>query len=154
MFKKAIVIGAVILMAACTAQAAEPETTPVTVSHGNEIGGYVELIDTLRGAGATVEPAGGVEQPFLSVNGQVIQVNGVDVQVFEYADEVARQAESDVISPDGSSIGTTMALWVDQPNFWARGRVIALDVGKDQATLNLLGGVLGEPIASGAVTSD
>lgn len=92
-------------------------TTPAAVSHGNEVGGYVELVDALRAASATVEPAGEVEQVFFSAKGQKIQINGIEVQVFEYSDEAARKAESDQISPDGTNIGTSMITWVDQPNF-------------------------------------
>lgn len=124
----------------------EPSTTPAAVSHGNEVGGYVDLVDGLRAAGATVEPAGEVEQAFFSVKGQIIQVNGADVQVFEYSDEAARQAESELISSDGTSIGTTMVTWVDQPNFWAKGRVIVLYLGKDPTIIDSLSGILGDPL--------
>ena len=86
-----------------------------------------------------------MEQPFFDVGGQVIRVNGADVQVFEYVDDTAREAESEQISPDRSAIGTSMVTWVDQPNFWATGRVIVLYVGTDEATLDLLEGVLGKP---------
>jgi hypothetical protein len=53
-----------------------------------------------------------------------------------------------MVSPDGSSIGTSMVTWVDQPNFWARDRLIVLYVGKDAGTIDLLSEVLGEPITS------
>ncbi len=140
------------------AQAVLPETTPTpgddlsatpqAVSHGDEIDGYIELVDALRAAGSTVAPAEEVEQAFFGVKGQKIKVNGADVQVFEYSDEVVRQAESDLISPDGTNISTTMITWVDQPNFWAKGRVIVLYVGKDAATIELLTGVMGKPITT------
>lgn len=135
-----------LLLVACSESAAEPAPTAIEVSHGNEIGGYVELIDALRGADATVEQTGTVEQPFFSVSGQIIRVNGEDVQLFEYADETARQAESEQISPDGSAIGTSMVTWVERPNFWAKGRIIALYVGTDQGILDLLEGILEEPL--------
>lgn len=67
---------------------------------------------------------------------------------FEFADEAARQAASEQISPDGSSTGTTMITWVDQPNFWAKGKVIVLYVGKEAATIDLLSSVLAEPITT------
>ena len=121
-------------------------TTPVAASHGNEIGGYVDLVDALRSAGATVEPAGEVDQPFFSVKGQKVEVNGTEVQVFEYSDDAARKAESDQISPNGTTIGTSMVTWIDQPNFWAKGRLIVLYLGKDPAMLSLLDKVLGDPI--------
>ena len=122
--------------------------TPEAVSHGNKIGGYVELIDALRAAGAEVEPVEQIEQPFFDATGQIIQVNGADVQAFEFVDESARNTASDQVSPDGSSTGTTMITWVDQPNFWAKGSVIVLYVGKEAATINLLTSVLGEPITT------
>lgn len=121
-------------------------TTPVAVSHGNEIGGYVDLVDALRSAGAMVEPAGEVEQAFFSVKGKKIDVNGAEVQVFEYSDDATRKAESDQISPDGSSIGTSMVTWIDQPNFWAKGRLIVLYLGTDPAMLSVLNTVLGNPL--------
>ena len=123
-------------------------TTTEAVSHGNEIGGYVELVDALRAAGATVEPAEEVEQVFFSVKGQKIKVNDAEIQVFEYSDEASRKADSDQISPDGTNIGTSMITWVDQPNFWAKGRVIVLYIGKEAATIDLLTGVMGKPITT------
>jgi len=123
-------------------------TDPVAVSHGNEIGGYVELVDSLRGAGAEVEPIEEIQQPFFNATGQIIKVNGADVQVFEFVDEAARKAASDQVSPDGSSTGTTMITWVDQPNFWAKGQVIVIYVGKDAAPIDLLSSVIGKPITS------
>lgn len=151
MLRKMLVITAValvLILAACTVRAAEPKSTPVVVSHGSEFGGLVELVDAFRDAGATVEPAGQVEQPFFGVIGWIIKVNDADVQVFEYPDEEIRRAESERISPEGSAIGTSMVTWVDQPNFWAQGRVIVLYVGHDAVTLDLLATVLGDPITS------
>lgn len=138
------------------AQAVQPEATPTpeedlsatpeAVSHGDEIDGYTELVDALRAAGATVDAMEEVEQAFFSVMGQKIKVNDAEIQVFEYSDETARKADSDQISPDGTNIGTSMITWVNQPNFWAKGRIIVLYVGKDAATIDLLSGSLGDPI--------
>jgi hypothetical protein len=108
------------------------------------------LIDALRATGAQVQVADQeLEQPFFTPQAQVIRIEGYDgeVQVFEYADDAARQAESSQISPDGSSIGTMMVTWVDQPHFWAKGRLIVLYVGSDAEMEALLTGLLGEPIA-------
>lgn len=135
-------------LALVTAGAAACAPTP-TVSHGNEIGGYVDLVDALRAAGATVEPVREIEQSFFSVPGQVITVSGGEVQVFEYADEATREVEAAMISADGSSIGTTMITWVEPPHFYAMGRAIALYVGSDAEILQMLESVLGEPIAEG-----
>lgn len=87
-----------------------------------------------------------VEQVYFSVKGQKLKVTGAEVQVFEYSDEVARKTESDQISPDSTKTGTSMITWVDQPNFWAKGRIIVLYLGKDPAILGLFNSVLGDPL--------
>ena len=128
----------------------EPTVThpPGSASHGNEIGGYIELVDMLRAAGATVEPSGTVEQPFFEVSGQLIKVNGADVQVFEFPDEATRETVSSLITPEGQPNPTSIVDWVDQPNFWAKGRIIVLYVGKDQAVIDRLSQVMGDPITT------
>lgn len=40
---------------------------------------YASLVDNLRAAGATVEPAGEIIQDFFSIKGKAIKVNGEDV---------------------------------------------------------------------------
>ncbi len=115
---------------------------------GNETGGTFELVESLRSDGASAERAGEIEQPFFSVKGSLIEVNDLQVQVFEYPDERRRERESEPISSDGSSIGTTMITWIDQPNFWARGRLIVLFVGSDAELIELLTQALGPPITA------
>lgn len=122
--------------------------TPVTTESSGQIGSTNELVEALKSKGVTVEPAGEVEQDFFGPTGNIIKVNGADVQLFEYPDEAARESDSMKVSPDGSSIGTSMVTWVDQPNFWAKDRLIVLYVGKDAGTIDLLSEVLGEPITS------
>ena len=124
----------------------DDDTNPDTESHGGEVTDYVSLVDALRAEGVTVEPADPVDQPFFEPTGQVIEINGQSVQVFEFESTDAQQEANATISPDGSSVGTSMMTWIDQPNFWASERIIVLYVGSDQATIDLLTGVLGEPI--------
>lgn len=116
-------------------------------SHGGPAADYVSLIDNLRAAGATVEPAGDVEQPFFAVPGRLIRVNGGDVQVFEYADMAADDADLARIGPDGSIIGTVSILWVAPPHLYRAERLIVLYVGSDPAVTGALEAVLGPQIA-------
>lgn len=125
---------AVLMLAACAAQ-------PTTGAFG-----LAELISSLEADGITVTEAGSVEQEFFSTPGRRLAVGGQEIQVFEYADEAARLAESELIQPDGSPNPTTMVTWIDQPNFWAHGRLIVLYVGQESATIELLRAVLGEPL--------
>jgi len=132
---------------------ATPVITPTTQmpTPTIEIRGYQELMEALTTTGAKVEPAGEIEQPLLEeygVSGKVIKVNGVDVQVFEFANEITRKIASSQISSDGSTIATMTIDWLDQPNFWAKGRLIVLYVGKDAAMLDLISSVMGAPVTT------
>ena len=123
------------------------------VSHGGLVKDYISLIDNLRQAGATVEPAGELTQPFFSVNGAVITVNGSDVQVFEYADAADAEAEAALVSPDGSSIGTSNVRWIASPHFYRAEKLIVLYIGDSEAITDLLESVLGQQFAGGAYIS-
>ena len=131
-------------------QSPEESSTPgpgTPVSHGGPAVDYVSLIDSLRAAGATVEPVEAVEQPFFSVPGQVIRVNSADVQVFEYADQAAADEDMTRIGPDGSIIGTVSILWAAPPHFYRAERLIVLYVGNDPAVISVLETVLGPQVA-------
>jgi len=136
---------AVVLLLSYGISCARQEAPPV--SHGGPVSDYVSLIDSLQAAGATVDPAGDVTQPFFSVKGQVIKVNGEDVQVFEYSDEAAAEAEVMLVSPDGSSIGTSMVSWISPPHFYKAGKIIALYVGENSEAINFLEKVIGSQFA-------
>lgn len=129
------------LAVACGSQA------PATDSHGGPVTDYVSLVDALRAQGATVEPGDDVSQPFFTVEGRVIRANSQDVQVFEYADKAAAEAEAELVAPDGSSVGTSMVSWVAPPHFHKVGRLIVLYVGDDATTIDLLETVLGPQFA-------
>ena len=118
-----------------------------TVSHGREAVDYVSLIDNLRVNNATVIPEGEIEQPFFSVTGFSIQVNDSSVQVFEYNSAEDAEADASLVSLDGSSIGTSMPFWIDDPHFYYKEKIIVLYVGDDPAIEELLESVLGSQFA-------
>ncbi len=81
------------------------------------------------------------------MKGLVITVNGSNVQVFEYATADEADAEAALVSPDGSSIGTTMASWVAPPHFYKAEKLIVLYVGESEAIIDILESVLGPQFA-------
>jgi hypothetical protein len=125
-----------------------PETATAVVAEPQRagIGDYEELIAALCEAGGIVRPAGEFGQPFFRTGGRVVELDGTQVLVFEYSSERDREAESELISADGTSVGGTYITWTDQPNFWASGRVIVEYLGSDQTMLSLLCNALGTPI--------
>jgi len=127
-----------------------PTPTPPVTSHGGPVIDYVSLVDNLRATGATVNLVGEVEQPFFSVKGFVIKVNDDDVQAFEYSDANAAENEAKSISPDGSSVGTSMPFWVAPPHFYKVEKLIVLYVGENEDTLGILDSVLGPQFAGRA----
>ena len=117
MKSKLILTGAMVAILMLGAYGIGCSSDKPTAAHDGPTTDYVSLIDNLRAAGATVEPAGEVDQPFFAVSGNIITVNGDDVQVFEYADAAAAEAEAALVSPDGSSVGLSMIGWVATPHF-------------------------------------
>ncbi|MFC1958794.1 DUF3221 domain-containing protein [Chloroflexota bacterium] len=111
---------------------------------------YNSLVDNLRAIGATVEHETlpqVIVQDFFSVTGQVFKVNGEEVQLFEYDNQSEAEAEAALVSPDGSSIGTSLPFWVAPPHFYKAGRIIVLYVGENPAVTKALETVLGTQFA-------
>ncbi len=88
-----------------------------------------------------------VKQPFFSVGGTIILVDGERVQVMDYRDPGDLEDEAALISPDGSSIGTTMVSWVAAPHFFRNETAIVLYVGEDPKVIEALTSVLGPQFA-------
>ena len=105
------------------------------------------LINTLQATGMNVEAGDQITQPFFSVTGQTLKVNGQDVQVFVYDTAQAMEAEAAQIAADGSTIGTSMPSWMDDPHFFKNGRILLLYLGQDQKIMDILSGIFGPQFA-------
>lgn len=108
---------------------------------------YASLLENLRNAGFSVEPGETAEQPFFSVEGQMLKVGGEDVQVFQYPHPAAADAQAALVSPDGSTVGTSKPHWIGEPHFYKRGRLLVLYVGDDDKVLKALDAALGRQFA-------
>ncbi len=150
---KLILTGAMVAILMLGAYGVGCASEEPAVSHDGSTMDYVSFIDNLRQAGATVEPAGEVSQPFFAVTGNRIVVNGDDVQVFEYTDTSAAEAEAAPVSADGCEVGSTskggvyMLEWVAPPHFYKEGKLIVLYVGDSEAVTDVLESVLGQQFA-------
>ena len=71
------------------------------------------------------------------------------MQVFEYGSAAEAQEEAARVSPDGSSVGTTIITWVSTPHFYRSGKIIVVYVGSSRELLSLLESVLGPQFAGG-----
>ena len=156
-------------MAACTAESPEATPTPPTlggstptatiVSHGGPVKDYVSLVDNLRAAGATVDPAGTGSADLFAPQGQLSTVNGERVETFEFASAEEADAAAGGVSATGTSIRTTMADgtqmvsmvdWFAPAHYYKAGRLIALYVGCDSDVINALQETMGPQFAGAA----
>jgi len=129
---------ALLTAAGCTPQAAEEPAGPVSTLE--------ELAAALEAGGAKVERGEALQEGFFPVDGQILNVDGAGLNVWEFADAASREAAQATIQGGGFIIGTAAVDWIDQPNFFAQGRLIVLYVGRDAAMIERLTGLLGESI--------
>ncbi len=114
--------------------------------------GTVLQMDTFLATGAEVEVTGEVvSEGIFSVDGTIILVNGEQVQVMEYRDAAALEAEAAGISPSGSSVATpghaSMVTWVAPPHFFRTDTAIVLYMGDNSKVIEALTSVLGPQFA-------
>jgi hypothetical protein len=132
---------------------ATPEGSPGAASDGGLIADQASFSDALQAQGLAVTEVGPLQQPFLQPqSGAILQISGGDlsataeVQVYEYADAGAAQADSSQIGPDGNP-RTAIIEWIAPPHFFRTGRIVVLYVGSDPAVLDVLSQLLGPQFA-------
>lgn len=116
-------------------------------SNSGPVTDYPSLIKSLRALGAGATAVGEVDRPFFSITGIMIKVHGEEVQVFQYDNAAAADAEAAPISRDGTAVGTRKIHWIGSPHFFKQGRVLVLYVGNDQKVEKTLEAVLGRQFA-------
>jgi hypothetical protein len=126
---------------------AGPDQAHQKRSNSGPVTDYPSLIKSLRALGAGATAAGGVDQPFFSIPGRMIKVHGEDVQVFQYANAAAVDAEAAPISGDGMAVGTRKIHWIGSPHFFKMGRLLVLYVGDNDKVLGSLEALLGQQFA-------
>jgi hypothetical protein len=169
-FAAIIAVGALMLIGVACGNGAEPtslseeaptqaQPAPAAVSHGGAVKDYVSLVDNLRAAGATVDPAGTAPESLFAPQRQVLTVNGEGVQAFEFGSAEEADAGAEGVSASGSSIVTTFAdgtgkssmiTWVESPHFYKAGKLIVLYVGCDSDVIDVLQETMGPQFAGGA----
>jgi hypothetical protein len=124
-----------------------PDQAQQKQSESGTVTDYPSLMKHLRARGAGATAMGDVEQPFFSIKGVMIKVHGEDVQVFQYANAAAAEAEAAPISRDGMSVGTRKIFWVGPPHFFKKEKLLVLYVGDNSKVLKTLAAALGEQFA-------
>ena len=120
-----------------------------TASSAPKVKNLSELVNKLKNGGERVVRKGKVDQPFFSVKGRIITFGDQDVQVFEYRTIKAAELDASKISGTGSSVSTSMPMWIAPPHFFKNGRLIVLYVGEKPSVLQALEDALGPQFAGG-----
>lgn len=145
-----LLVAALSAVSCSAGMSSESNRPPREVSGASPVTDYSALVASLRAAGTSVKPGAKVEQPFFSVIGRSLQVDGEDVQVFEYPDAAAADAQAAQVSPTGTGIGTTRIHWIGPPHFYKKGRLLVLYIGDNDIVLSALETVLGPQFAGSA----
>lgn len=77
----------------------------------------------------------------------MIKVHGEDVQVFQFANAAAADAEAAPISRDGMGVGTSKIHWIGSPHFYKKEKLLVLYVGDNHKVLKTLEALLGRQFA-------
>jgi hypothetical protein len=118
---------------------------------------YSTLLRYLRDSGASIREEGEVGWSFFyDVEGKRVTVNESAIEVYEYANAEAMEAEASCVSPDGFGItkdwgdGTGSAQqvsWICFPHFYKAGRIIVFYCGDNVSIIYLLENALGTQFA-------
>jgi len=118
---------------------------------------YSTLLRYLRDSGASIEEEGEVSWSFFyDVEGRRVTVNESTIEVYEYANAEAMEAEASCVSPDGfgitkewgdgNGLGKQVS-WINPPHFYKAGRIIVFYCGDNDSISSLLGNALGTQFA-------
>ena len=149
----AVGISLLMLLAACGQSSADggttnQEETTATPTETVEIEfDIAALMRELIDQGSPVEVGDDITQSFFSVPWQRIIVHQESVQVFSYASSEAAQADADLVSPTGSTVGTSMITWVAPPHYYLRDSLLVLYVGSSGPVIDLLETIMGPQFA-------
>jgi len=117
---------------------------------------YSTLLNYLRDSGASIGEEGEIYQSsFFDLEGRRVTVNESTIQVFEYANAEAMEAEASCVSPDGFGIRkergdmvvAVQISWIGPPHFYKAGRIIVIYIGDNDSIINLLENALGTQFA-------
>jgi hypothetical protein len=121
--------------------------TPVTDTVSSGTMDYIALLANLRVSGVALQAGGRISSSVLSGNGHIIRVNNAEVQVFEYSDPTAANAEAARISADGSKVGKAKVNWAAPPHIFKQGRLLVIYAGTDTQITAVLQTILGPQVA-------
>jgi hypothetical protein len=117
---------------------------------------YSTLLHYLRDSGASIVEKGEISEGFFDIEGRKVAVNESNIEVYEYANAEAMEAEASCVSPDGFGImkewgdgrwSGKQVGWIAPPHFYKAGRIIVFYCGDNDSIISLLENGLGTQFA-------
>ena len=133
-----LLFAVVVVLTACNRTSTESALAQGSKTRAGAVTDLASLLNSLRAARAGGEVTGEVDQPFLTVKGTMIKVRGEDVQVYQYANAVAADADGANISRDGATVGKSKIHWIGTPHFYKKEKLLVLYLGDNDAVLKTL----------------
>jgi len=113
----------------------------------SDVYNYASFVDALEKKDTSVELVEILEDNPFSIPGFVVSVNGEHIQVYEFISATKAHDATLLVSEDGTEIGTSMILWMDEPHFYNKGNVIVQYIGHNPEMLSLLDSLLNKQFA-------
>lgn len=145
-----IIVGCIIVIAAIGTPLATPLSPKIVTN-------YSSFLDYLRDSGASIRDEGETGRGlFYDAEYRIVEIDGNPIQVYEYANVKAMEAEASGVSPDGFSItkdwgdGKTSSIfvnWIGTPHFYKAGRIIVIYIGNNCSMISLLENAFGRQFA-------
>ena len=107
---------------------------------------------SLKAAGLQVQPPaapGLLDSGLFVAQSALIVASKEKVLAYEFPDESSAQAAASKVSPDGSGIGSKYVNWAVKPNYYRRGKLIAIYDGKAKPMTDALTAAMGPRFAGG-----
>jgi hypothetical protein len=123
---------------------------------------YSRLLSSLHYYGASTRECERIgSRNFRDTRGRRVEVNGSSMEVYEFNNATAMEAEASAVSADGSLLTRCNCHWTcmcwhegfnwigtpGTPHFYKGGRIIVIYIGDNSSTISLLVKALGEQFA-------
>jgi hypothetical protein len=112
------------------------------------------FIQSLRDIGLEVAETGTPTNLSSENPGTVLRIDHETIQIFQFETTEKRKEAADSIAPDAFSVAGQPVEWTAEPKIWSSGRLIVTYDGLDGGVIQVISGVLGDPITIQLSTSD
>lgn len=140
-----------VLAAACLALPEPQPTGPPIPTSVSDSGAFQQALQDI---GLDVSGVTSPTTPSFEAQFEMLRVGQELVHLYQFETAQKRNTASSLIAPDASSIAGRQSQWNAEPTIWSSGRLIVIYDGLDGGLIQVITGILGDPITLQDPTSD